>query len=107
LFSFSVVGGGCTIRIGSGFSPLGEDGTTQDEGEGTLARLPEPDMWRVPPPELTAEQQQRQDEVDQYLLEEYRDYEIVATTQGYSGDITDWVDSDSLPGPQLEPPPPT
>jgi hypothetical protein len=45
--------------------------------------------------------------VDQYLLEEYRDYEIVATTQGYSGDITDWVDSDSLPGPQLEPPPPT
>jgi len=103
----TIVGSGCTIRIGGGFSPLGDDGTSQDEDEGTPTRLPEPDIWRVSPPELTPEQQQKQDEVDQYLLEEYRDYEIVATTQGYSGDIIDWMNSDSLPGPQLEPPPPT
>jgi hypothetical protein len=101
---------GCTITIGGGFTPL-EDDRTEDNsaaGGGDAPRLPKPTIWRVDPTELTAEQQQRDDEVDQFLLkEQFRDYVIVEVTQGYSGDIIYWVDSNSMPGPYLTPPPPT
>lgn len=95
---------GCTITIGGGFTELKEDGAA---GPGDAPPLPEPTVWRVPPPELTPEQQPRQDEVDQLLAERYRDYTIVEATQGYSGDIIYWVDSDTIPGADLEPPAPT
>ena len=97
---------GCTITFG----PF--DGDTAGEGE----HLPAPDIWREDPPTLTEEQQVRQAEVDAYLVNQYRDYTIVTTTQGYSGDIIDWVDSSLLSIPyelpalpwtaaDLEPPP--
>jgi len=82
----SVLTGGCTITFG----PF--DGDSIGEGE----HLPEPDIWREDPPTLTEEQQVRQVEVDAYLVDQYRDYTIVTTTQGYSGDIIDWVDSSLL-----------
>jgi hypothetical protein len=43
--------------------------------------------------------------VDELLVERYRDYRIIQTTQGYSGDIIDWVDSTTIPGGDVEPPP--
>jgi hypothetical protein len=69
-----------------------------------MSRLPDPKVWHVDPPPLTPEQQQRQTEVDWYLVDRYRKYTIVATTQGYSGDITDWVDPASIPGAIFTPP---
>jgi hypothetical protein len=99
-----VVGCGCTITIGGGFTDVEDD---SQAGPAEVPTLPEPTVWHVPPPELTPEQQQRQDEVDQFLAEQYRDYKIIEATQGYSGDIIYWVDSDSIPGADLEPPPPT
>lgn len=108
--SFALMGG-CTIRIGSDFSLLGEDngssGVGTGSGTGPIPRLPTPDVWRVDPPLLDAEQQQKQDEVDQFIVESYGGYQIVQTIQGYSGQITDWVDSNSIPGADLQPPPPT
>lgn len=99
----AVVGCGCSITIGGGFTDFEDDGQA---GSAEVPPLPEPTVWRVPPPELTPEQQQRNDEVDRFLAEQYRDYKIIEATQGYSGDIIYWVDSDSIPGPYLEPPPP-
>jgi hypothetical protein len=69
--------------------------------------LPEPTVWHVPPPDLTPEQQQRKDEVDLFLADRYRDYQILEATQGYSGDIFYWVDPNTIPGAFLTPPPPT
>jgi hypothetical protein len=75
--------------------------------EDAAARLPEPAVWRVPPPALSAEAQRRQFEVDRYIREQlYTGYRIAETTQTYSGDIIDWVDPASVPGSQIEPPPP-
>jgi hypothetical protein len=104
LFLATALSYGCTLRIGDGSKAFEDDGTTWSYGE--RPRLPEPATWRVPPPELTPEQQQRQDEVDQHLAERYRDYRIVETTQGYSGDLIDWVDSATIPGTFVTPPPP-
>ena len=62
--SFALMGG-CTIRIGSDFSLLGEDNGSSGVGTGSgtapIPRLPTPDVWRVDPPFLDAEQQQKQD----------------------------------------------
>lgn len=57
-------------------------------------RLPDPDRWRVPLPVFDAEQQQRKDEVDQYLALRYQEagWSIIATIQTYEGDVMDWVD---------------
>lgn len=59
------------------------------------------------PPVLTAEEQQRKDEVDRYLAARYQTlgWKIVDTTQTYIGDIVDWLDPTSVPGSD-EPPPP-
>ena len=97
------LGCGCTITIGGGFTDSEDNGATRAED---APPLPAPTIWRVPPPKLTPEQQLRQDEVDRFLAEQYSDYKIVEASQGYSGDITYWVDSNSIPGSELEPPPP-
>lgn len=69
-------------------------------------RMPEPTVWRVPPPTYTEEERRRYDEVQAYLVEQYKDYKIVETTQTYIGDIVDWVEPASVEGSQVEPPPP-
>lgn len=69
--------------------------------------LPEPTEWRVPPPAYTEEQQKRWEEVQAYLIaQQYKDYKILMTTQSYVGDLIDWVDPPSIPGSEIEPPPP-
>jgi len=91
-----------------GCAEIGDDpyDPALDEEEAA-ARLPEPALWRVPRPALSSEQRGRQFEVDRYIRDNlYRGYRIVDTTQTYSGDIVDWVDPDSVPGSQIEPPPP-
>lgn len=71
------------------------------------AALPEPTVWRVDPPLLGPDGQDRQREVERYIVDElYRGYWIVETTQTYAGDLIDWVDPDTVPGSQIEPPPP-
>nr|AYM54346.1 hypothetical protein [Sorangium cellulosum] len=95
----------------SGCAGTDDDGSAPPEGIGAAElkesnRLPEPAVRRVDPPQLTPEQQRRQAEVDQLLAERYSGYRIVETTQAYSGDIIDWVDSDTIPGARLAPPPP-
>jgi len=90
----SALCGGCTITIGGAASLDDNDTSMNGSDPGKAAPpLPEPTVWRVEPPPLTPEQQQRKDEADQFLAEEYRDYKIVEATQGYSGDIIYWVDS--------------
>jgi hypothetical protein len=54
---------------------------------------------------LTPQEQQRKEEVDQYLADQYADYYIYEATQGYSGDIYYWVDPNTIPGSSLTPPP--
>jgi hypothetical protein len=103
LFLVTALSYGCTLRIGDGSKAFEDGGTTWSYGEAP--RLPEPTTWHVAPPELTPEQAQRQAEVDQHLVERYRDYRIVETTQGYSGDLIDWVDSATIPGVLATPPP--
>ena len=103
VFLLAVIGCGCTITIGGGFMDSEDNGAA---GPTEAPPLPQPTVWRVPSPELTPEQQQRHDEVDRFLAEQYREYTIVEATQGYSGDIIYWVDSDSIPGADLEPPAP-
>lgn len=66
---------------------------------GTGEKLPDPDTWVSEPPPLDNTQQARQAEVDAHLAELYKDRPIVATKQGYSGDIVDWIDSSALPLP--------
>lgn len=70
--------------------------------------LPEPTPRRVDPPAYTPEQQARKDEVDQFLCDRYQaeGWQILETTQTYGGDIIDWLDPASVPGSQVDPPPP-
>lgn len=74
--------------------------------DGVLPALPDPIVWKVPPPKLTPDQRKRQQEVDQYLARRYCEegYRIVTTTQNEIGDITDLIDSDTIEG-ALPPPP--
>ena len=71
----------------------------------TREGLPQPTLWRVPPPTMSAAARARQAQVDQYLLRQYGSRRIVETTQTYSGDIIDWVDPDTVPGSRVQPPP--
>jgi hypothetical protein len=75
--------------------------------DGVLPPLPEPAVWRVPAPKMTSKQRTRQQEVDQYWARRVCEegWRIVATTQTNSGDIIDWVDSGTMPGTHLQPPP--
>lgn len=71
---------------------------------GELPPLPEPSVRHVPPPQLTAEQRVRQQEVDHDWARTVcqEGWQIIATTQTHSGDIIDWV---TIPGPHAKPPP--
>ncbi len=95
----------CTLYLGPGSSDSGGDtsGSTSP-----AAPLPAPSVWRVNPPVLNAEQQQRQQEVDQDLAKEYQaqGYRIRETIQTYNNDIVDWMEPSSVEGSQAEPPPP-
>lgn len=79
-------------------------GCTNEPAFGT--RMPEPIERRVPLPGYTDAEQKRYDEVQAYLVEQYKDYRIVQTTQTYIGDIIDWVDPKTVPGSAEEPPGP-
>lgn len=98
------------LAVLAGAGCLGEEEGAGDpalEEEGAAARLPEPSVWRVEPEELSEEGRRRQVEVDRYIREHlYRGYRIAETTQTHAGTIVDWVDPDSVPGSQIEPPPP-
>lgn len=76
------------------------------EDESTGEEMPEPSIRRVDPPVYNAEESQRAAEVEQYLVEQYSEYLILHTTQTYLGDIIDWLDPATVPGSQVEPPPP-
>ncbi|MRG97856.1 neprosin family prolyl endopeptidase [Polyangium spumosum] len=79
--------GACVIVLGDGTGPSGAGGA-----DGKTSALPDPEEWRVPPPEFTPEQQRRKDEVDAYIAKVvYKDKPITKTVQGYSGDILDYV----------------
>jgi len=79
----------CIIVLGDGSGLSGGSGTG---GDGTASALPEPEEWRVPPVELTPEQQRRKDEADVYIAEHvYKGRPIEKTVQGYSGDILDYM----------------
>ncbi len=81
--------GACVIVLGDGSGSLGGGG---GEGQGTASALPDPEEWRVPPPELSPEQQRRKDEADAYIAEHvYKGRPIEKTVQGYSGDILDYI----------------
>jgi hypothetical protein len=56
----------CIIVLGDGSGPSGGSGAG---GDGTASALPDPEEWRVPPVELTPEQQRRKDEADVYIAE--------------------------------------
>jgi hypothetical protein len=62
--------------------------------------LPEPDMIRKDAPTLNADQQARH----AYVLAQYGNAPILQTTQGYSGDIYDWLKPGAL-GLSMEAPP--
>lgn len=87
-----------------------EDATSDpaiDPDDIAASALPEPSVWRVEPEPLSPDARRRQLEVDRYIRDElYRGYEIVDTTQTFAGDVVDWVDPASVPGSQIEPPPP-
>jgi hypothetical protein len=84
-----------------------DPGGLEDPALYPEADLPVPARWRVAPTELDAAARRRQAEVDRHILEHlYAGYEIVETTQTYSGDLIDWVDPESVPGSQIEAPPP-
>jgi hypothetical protein len=104
--SSSGAGTGSSAGTGSG---AGTSGGGMDMGRSTppLAPLPPPSVWRVELPVLDAEQQQRADEVAQYLAKQYQaqGWKIVQTLQTFSGDIIDWLDPASVEGSQKEPPP--
>lgn len=70
-----------------------------------MTKLPDPAVWRVKPPKLTPQQQKRLREVDRYLVELFCQYKIVTAIQTYSGDIVYWVESASMPGADVQPPP--
>ncbi len=81
-------------------------GACTPQPDSNAARMPEPTEWRVPPPDYTDEEQGRYNEVQAYLVQQYKDYLIVQTTQTYIGDIIDWVDPKTVPGSAEEPPGP-
>lgn len=105
LFMATTLAFGCVITIGDGSGSSDSDSESSATGAGQppppAPPLPNPTEWRVTPATLTPEQQQRKDEVDHYLEEQFRDYNIVEAIQGWSGDITYWVDSSTLPVPSL------
>jgi hypothetical protein len=76
------------------------------EDESAGEKMPEPSVRRVDPPVYNAEESERAAEVEQYLVEQYRDYSILYTTQTHLGDIIDWLDPATVPGSQVDPPPP-
>jgi len=87
----SLAGPGCTIYIG----PYDESAESAGPTESVL---PEPKEPRGEEAVLTEEQQTRQEEADRYIADViYKGYSILETTQGYSGDLIDWIDSDTLP----------
>lgn len=79
--------------------------TTLDESGSDC--LPEPTLRHVDLPAYTPEQQAKKEEVDQFLCARYQaaGWQILETTQTYTGDIIDWLDPASVPGSQEEPPP--
>lgn len=81
-------------------------GEGQDTASPRVELLPAPAVVRVEPPELDADQQGRQQEVDRHLADYYaaQGWRIVETTQTYVGDVVDWLDPTSVPGSQVEPP---
>jgi hypothetical protein len=109
LFMVAALSHGCIIQLGDGLPWASSSASSGESGEGAgsgtpgpkAAGLPEPTEWRVPPTELTPEQQRRRQEVDAYLAQQYRGYPIVKAIQGFSGDVTYWVTSDALPVPTL------
>jgi hypothetical protein len=84
-------------------------GCTTPDDEGPLS-LPEPSVSceGVAPVALTPEQQVRQDEVHSFLAQRYQDegWVILKTTETCVGDRWDWLDPASVPGSEVEPPPP-
>jgi len=93
----------CVIVLGDGSGPSGGSAT---EGAGPASVLPEPEQWRVPPIELTPEQQRRKDEADAYIAQHvYKGRPIEKTVQGYSGDILDYIEIPPLDVPIPELPP--
>jgi hypothetical protein len=73
------------------------------------ALLPQPSRAcpSLIPTSYTPEQQVKKDEVDLFLAGRYEEqgWVILETTQTCSGDIWDWLDSASVPGSEVEPPP--
>lgn len=90
---------------------IAEDSTVE-QGEDIdttlINNLPAPTIIRVDPPAFDSEQRRRHEEVERYLADRYREHKwrIVETTQTYMGDVVDWLDPTSVPGSQIEPPPP-
>ena len=79
----------CIIVLGDGSGLSGGSGAG---GDGTASALPDPEEWRVPPVELTPDQQRRKDEADVYIAEHvYKGRPIEKTVQAYSGDILDYM----------------
>jgi Neprosin len=77
-----------------------------DESDGESA-LPPPRVWNAERPVRDAAAARRQREVDRFIRDElYPGYEILDTTQTYSGDVVDWLDPASVPGSQIQKPPP-
>ncbi|HEU5057720.1 MAG TPA: hypothetical protein VFU21_14400, partial [Kofleriaceae bacterium] len=95
------------VLLVAGCASEEDAGVWSDPASDGEAILPGPTVWRVAPEELDRQADARQREVDRYIADElYRGYAIVETTQTHAGDLVDWVDPDSVPGSQIEPPPP-
>jgi hypothetical protein len=78
---------------------------------GAPAGLPAPDVvcpTAPPEPVLNAEQRARQEQVNVYLAQIYDEarWKILLTTKTCSGDVWDWLDPATVPGSEIEPPPP-
>lgn len=84
-----------------------DDPMLDEDEAGAPPVLPQPSVWRVAPEPMSADARRRQLEVDRYIRDYlYGGYAIVDTTQTYTGTIIDWVDPASVPGSEIEPPPP-
>jgi hypothetical protein len=70
--------------------------------------LPEPAITRVDHAPLTLEAALRKCEVEHRAAQNFfaQGYEIVATTENYSGQVMDWISAESVPGSDKPPPPP-
>jgi len=90
---------GLVMTVFTGCTSLDEDS----------ALLPQPSRVcpSLIPTSYTPEQQVKKDEVDLFLAGRYEEegWVILETTQTCSGDIWDWLDSASVPGSEVEPPP--